>query len=131
MLSENLTELQSHHSEHQFSLSRLSFIPSMDIADTCLWHNLQIHPFFYFDFHVPRPDLSFLTPGLQRSLLDSRCLHSSPSAYCFQTSLPKSLLLSACHPPHQEIMIALYCMWHQMKYFVCHNLTPPNLISNY
>lgn len=52
-------------------------------------------------------------------------------AYYFQTCLAKSLLLSACHHPHQEIMLALFCMWHQMEIFVCHNLTPTNLISNY
>lgn len=36
-----------------------------------------------------------------------------PLAYCFQTSLPKSLLVSARYSPLQPIPIALYCMWHQ------------------
>ena len=53
-------------------------------------------------------------------------------AYCFQISLPKSLLVSACHPPLQPIPTALYCIWHQNRNVsVCHNLTPPNPVSSY
>ena len=53
-------------------------------------------------------------------------------AYCFQISLPKSLLVSACRPPLQPIPTALYCIWHQNRNIsVCRNSTPPNLVSSY
>ena len=51
-------------------------------------------------------------------------------AYCFQISLPKSLLVSACHLPLQPIPTALYCIWYQNRNVsVCHHSTPPNLVS--
>ena len=52
-------------------------------------------------------------------------------ACCFQISLPKSLLISACHPTLQPIPTAPCCIWHQNRNVsVRHNLTPPSLVSS-